>query len=699
MIKKLLLVFALITGFAVNSFSQCNTGNATSCQCLNTSSTDCDLLPDITISWYAILNYMGGPNEYPQVCVPACNGNDGRLRVTGATPNIGRGPLTVEGQISGVGSYICGTDTFTSSTTPPLCPDGSTPRQLIHQRIYHKNGNTMTHYDRPAGSMTYHSGHNHYHVDDWGVFTLRYQITGEPDPRNWPIAAHGAKLGFCLMDYYSCPSGSAANHCKDDNTVYNQGNNLNTSGQFPNYGLGGGSYACSIAEQGISSGWEDVYSESLDLMWINLPPGLCNGQYWIVMEVDPRNSFLESDETNNYTAVPFTLTQQSPALTSAPVYITTDRQSSKMCPGESITLTATAGSAFQWSTGATTQSITVSTPGTYQVTVTNYCGVATSAPMNVVIEPTPADPVTTNDLVCEPGGSGTLTATSTGNITWTDGANNVVGTGNTFVTPVVTTTTTYYAKATSTYTDTAHVGPANQLIGVNAVSSAASWNIFSVYNPIKIISVKVIASGAGNRTIELHDSAGAVLQTLTLNVPDGVSRITLNWNVNPGVMYSLRATGSLISMYRNNSNAIGYPYTINGAMAITGSSAGPAYYYYFYDWEVETTNQTCASNAVPATVTVDPCLSVGSDPSLNRSISVFPNPASDLFNVMFNFKASTNAVVEVYDMVGKVVYSKQLESLNGNSKHTISTSTFGKGIYTLRINADGKNFVRKLVIN
>src|SRR6185503_11044508 len=98
--------------------------SATSCACIG-SQTNCDLLPDITISWHAILNYQGGPNEYPQICVPSCNGNDARIRVTGATPNIGYGPLTVEGLLNGLYTYVCGTDTFTSVTSLNItCPDG-----------------------------------------------------------------------------------------------------------------------------------------------------------------------------------------------------------------------------------------------------------------------------------------------------------------------------------------------------------------------------------------------------------------------------------------------------------------------------------------------------------------------------------------------------------------------------------------------
>ena len=42
--------------------AQCTTSNATSCQCPDGTS-DCDLLPDMTLSWYGILNYLNGPNE------------------------------------------------------------------------------------------------------------------------------------------------------------------------------------------------------------------------------------------------------------------------------------------------------------------------------------------------------------------------------------------------------------------------------------------------------------------------------------------------------------------------------------------------------------------------------------------------------------------------------------------------------------
>jgi hypothetical protein len=60
------------------------------------------------------------------------------------------------------------------------------------------------------------------------------------------------------------------------------------------------------------------------------------------------------------------------------------------CEGGATTLTATAASSYQWSNGATTQSINVNQSGTYKVTVTNADGCfATSAPTTVSVKEQP----------------------------------------------------------------------------------------------------------------------------------------------------------------------------------------------------------------------------------------------------------------------------------------------------------------------
>lgn len=399
MTRLLFFLVALMLPFA--TFSQCTTTNATSCQCLN-GGTNCDLLPDMHVGRPPLLvSGSAGSIEYPQLCNPPCSGNDGRLRISVTTPNIGFGPL----EIRALPVAICGTDTFYNVASTFTCPNGQLLKQLVVQRIYQKNGNTMNFYDRTAGSMTYHPTHGHMHVDDWGFYSLR-TATADPNPLNWPVVGTGSKLAFCLMDYGSCSTYNG--HCTTNSGV------VLTNGNFPNFGLGGGQYGCSPAVQGISSGYTDIYYQSLDGMWINVPPGICNGTYWIVVQLDPYNYFLESDETNNVIAVPVTLTQQggTPPVISA-------SGSTTFCQGGSVSLTASPANSYLWSNGATTQSITVSQAGSYSVSINSGSNCSSvSAPVTVNVNPLPVAITATPSAICT-GGSTQLntnvTASGTGN--------------------------------------------------------------------------------------------------------------------------------------------------------------------------------------------------------------------------------------------------------------------------------------------
>jgi hypothetical protein len=101
-----------------------------------------------------------------------------------------------------------------------------------------------------------------------------------------------------------------------------------------------------------------------------------------------------------------------------------------------VTLTASAASSYLWSTGATTQSITVYASGDYTVTVTDANGCsATSAATTVNFNALPAAPSISaggNTAFCA-GGSVTLTSSSTANNQWyRDGVAIATAAGNTY---------------------------------------------------------------------------------------------------------------------------------------------------------------------------------------------------------------------------------------------------------------------------
>ena len=100
------------------------------------------------------------------------------------------------------------------------------------------------------------------------------------------------------------------------------------------------------------------------------------------------------------------------------------------CNGGSVTLTSSAGNSYLWNTGATTQSITTSSAGTYNVTV-NGCLV--SSDVIVTVNPSPTATSNSNSPVCS-GNTLNLTSSGGAGYSWT-GAN---GFTSTLQNPVVT---------------------------------------------------------------------------------------------------------------------------------------------------------------------------------------------------------------------------------------------------------------------
>ncbi len=259
--------------------SICSGTNATGCTCPD-GSQNCDLLPDMTNSSLEIQS-----DHYEQA---------GAVVIGTATPNIGYGPM----ELHGINQCYC--DTTLVSCSLSLCPDNNPPKQMVNQRIYHKNGNSMTTYDVPAGTMQYHPTHGHIHVDHWVYNTLRLRGPG-PDPTTWPIIGSGTKVSFCLINLGDCD-----NHLGD--CVDTMGQVLNLA-NIHNQGIGSVT-GCGV-DQGIYNGDLDIYSSGLNVPGIVFDT-ICNGKYYIVSTTDPYNIVEEMNNHNNSSITPITLQFQHP---------------------------------------------------------------------------------------------------------------------------------------------------------------------------------------------------------------------------------------------------------------------------------------------------------------------------------------------------------------------------------------------------
>ena len=256
----------------IKIIKRCSFENPELCVCANNKNSG-DMLPDLVMlpsfTQNQIQEYAWNDSLYP-----------GQLRFAATIANIGYGPM----EIKGSKQWYCDKLKVDSSEK---CADGQNSRQVVLQRIYFKENNTIKYRDVPAGSMYLddHPGHNHYHVDDWVVFRL-VQILKQG--KKQVAITKGQKVSYCLFSSGICSSSD--NVCK----IYNQ----HFGEEMPNYGLGNYS-SCNTEKQGITVGGYDTYGLMYEGQYLQLPKGLKSGEYLLEIEIDPDHKYIESNKKNN----------------------------------------------------------------------------------------------------------------------------------------------------------------------------------------------------------------------------------------------------------------------------------------------------------------------------------------------------------------------------------------------------------------
>jgi hypothetical protein len=143
--------------------------------------------------------------------------------------------------------------------------DTGSGKQQVYQRIFTSDGGSVLHL---AGWFEYHPEHQHFHFDDYALYTLQpvnapggYQLTG-------------SKTTFCVMDTTPINTGLPG---APSQAVYS---------------------SCGSTIQGMSVGWGDTYGSHLPGQELDFTDD-ADGIYALKIEVDPKNLLVESDKTDN----------------------------------------------------------------------------------------------------------------------------------------------------------------------------------------------------------------------------------------------------------------------------------------------------------------------------------------------------------------------------------------------------------------
>jgi gliding motility-associated-like protein len=257
--------------------------------------------------------------------------------------------------------------------------------------------------------------------------------------------------------------------------------------------------------------------------------------------------------------------------------------SSSVCAGSSIILTANSSTGnYLWSNGATTQTVSVSSPSV-MVTTTNTCG-SVSATQILTIVPLPTVTVTPQSSMLCPGYTGTLTATSNaGNFLWSTGAVST----NTILTPAPGLYWVTVSNVCGTKTASATVGSVTMSPIVIIASSysicpnetatlTATGGILSGFGPSTYLWSNSTATGSVNTTtggvvsLSVTNTCGVYTQSINVSVNPLTADITAN---------PVSGISPLIVSFADNSvNANTYLWDFgNGSVANTQTVSSQTY--------------------------------------------------------------------------------------------------------------------------
>lgn len=322
-------------------------------------------------------------------------------------------------------------------------------------------------------------------------------------------------------------------------------------------------------------------------------------------------------------------------------------------------------------------------------------------PVNVTITAAPA-PTVSDNARCGPG-TVVLTANSANPIFWYDSyfGGTQVGSGFNFATPVLTTTTTYYAEAVATcaseriaVTATIHDIPAPPITTDSIICGPGVGYL----NAVSVAQVYWYDAPTGGNLL----STGSLLTTPPLSTNTTFYAASFN------ICESSRtpATVSLLPLPNvelGNDTAIEVGTTLTldaGSFSSYLWSTGETTQTIVVDsaatYLVEVTGSNGCTNkdSIAVTLFVDiNDLSTGTIP-----VYAYPNPASQEINLNIQSSVSENALLKMIDATGKEIFRKDIKLSGGIDHFLFPITSVAKGFYYLQVLTKNNSRVMKIVV-
>jgi len=365
-----------------------------------------------------------------------------------------------------------------------------------------------------------------------------------------------------------------------------------------------------------------------------------------------------SPQNNDYTSGPIAI---APVVTNTPNNI----QSACASPGLTIeAFTCTPGVTYQWMRGASLAgTISGATNSTYTATVSNSYLVRVTDPN------CPAAPYAVSDTVF-------LT-----------------------INPLPTATATFVNYNVACAGDTIWM-----MANTNASSPSYQWQrkVGTNYNNIPGETNNTYGSAVTNNfKVRVTDGVTGCVKlspavVATVSTPSSKATVSACSGGSRTLMGSTNATnfGPATYQWMRSSTSNGNFTNVNGATNLNYTTNVSGYYKLMVtrvDGCTKLSSQYVITNASLN------CRFGGSADVETASISVFPNPATDVMMVNFTATENTAYTFNVVDMLGKVVATDRFDAASGENTYRLNVSNITPGVYMLEVKGATTEMVKFVV--
>ncbi|NVO03764.1 MAG: T9SS type A sorting domain-containing protein [Bacteroidetes bacterium] len=401
-----------------------------------------------------------------------CNGTNAILTANGAisytwSNGVNGNPISVSPAISTSYTVVGSSFGCTASAVSNVTVNPSPSITVNNAAICSGNSATLT----ANGGLTYlwNSGATTNSIVVSPAATVNYTVTGTSN------GCSGSAISTVTVNSVPAVTVNSPSICSGSSVIlqatgansylWSDGTTNNSITVSPaittNYTVTGNPAGCS------GSAVSTVTVNPIPILTVN-SPSICSGATAILTASGANNYLWDNGSTSNSITVSpivttnYSVTGTSNGCSSLVVSTVTVNPSLNLsvtnyviCNGSSATLIATGANSYLWDDGSTNDTIIVSptSSASYTVTGTSF-GCSSSAISNVSVFNLPTDPISASvdrDNFCSNDNGNIVLSVNGGSgnvLNWYTGScgTTLIGSGNNFVLPSPTTTTTYYAS-------------------------------------------------------------------------------------------------------------------------------------------------------------------------------------------------------------------------------------------------------------